>query len=255
MAKKYRKKIIAGNWKMNKSVAEAKELASGIKIDLANFGEADVVLCPPFTSIPAVCEVVQDSQIKVGAQNMHWEQSGAYTGEISAAMLRDLYCHYVILGHSERRSYFGETDAIVNKKVKAALAAHLNPIVCIGETLEERDAGRAQEVVRSQVMKSMADLGADLAKLVLAYEPVWAIGTGRTASPAQAQEMHALIRSTLADMSNSDMASGMRIQYGGSMKPENAAELLGQPDIDGGLIGGAALDALSFVKIVKSAAE
>ena len=186
---------------------------------------------------------------------MHWEASGAYTGEISAAMLRDLYCHYVILGHSERRGYFGETDAIVNKKVKAALAAHLNPIVCIGETLEERDAGRAQEVVRGQVMNSMADLGADLGKLVLAYEPVWAIGTGRTASPEQAQEMHALIRATLESMSDGDVASGIRIQYGGSMKPENASELLGQPDIDGGLIGGAALDALSFVKIVESAAE
>ncbi len=255
MAKKYRKKIIAGNWKMNKSVSEATELANGIKLDLANFGEADVVLCPPFTSIHAVAEAVQDSQIKVGAQNMHWEASGAYTGEISAAMLRDLYCHYVILGHSERRGYFGETDAIVNKKVKAALAAHLNPIVCIGETLEERDAGRAQEVVRGQVMNSMADLGADLGKLVLAYEPVWAIGTGRTASPEQAQEMHALIRATLESMSDGDVASGIRIQYGGSMKPENASELLGQPDIDGGLIGGAALDALSFVKIVESAAE
>lgn len=255
MANKYRKKIIAGNWKMNKSVGEATELANAIKMDLANFGDADVVLCPPFTSIPAVCDAVQDSQIKVGAQNMHWEASGAFTGEISAAMLRDLYCRYVILGHSERRSYCGETDAIVNKKVKAALAAHLNPIVCIGETLEERDSGRAQEVVRSQVMGSMADLGADLGKLVLAYEPVWAIGTGRTATPEQAQEMHALIRNTLETMSDSAMASGIRIQYGGSMKPENAGELLGQPDIDGGLIGGAALDALSFVKIVKATAE
>lgn len=254
MAKKYRKKIIAGNWKMNKSVAEAMDLAQGIKIDLGNFRGADVVLCPPFTSLTAVGGVIQDSQVKLGAQNMHWEQSGAYTGEISAGMLRDLYCHYVILGHSERRSYFGETDAIVNKKVQAALTAHLTPIVCVGETLEERDSGRAADVVRTQVKQSMADLGSDIAKIVVAYEPVWAIGTGRTASPAQAQEMHALIRETLAVISDEDSACSIRIQYGGSMKPSNAAELLSQPDIDGGLIGGAALDVLSFIEIVKSAA-
>ena len=255
MAKKYRKIIIAGNWKMNKSVAEAAELANGIKIDLANHSGVDVVLCPPFTSIPAVTAALQDCQIKVGAQNMHWEASGAYTGEISAGMLRDLYCHYVILGHSERRAYFGETDEIVHKKVKTALASHLTPIVCVGETLEERDAGRAMEVVRGQVMSSMADLGSDLEKLVVAYEPVWAIGTGRTATAEQAQEMHAGIRKTLEEMSNEDVASSVRIQYGGSMKPANSAELLSQPDIDGGLIGGAALDPLSFVGIVKSATD
>ncbi len=255
MAKKYRKKIIAGNWKMNKTVAEATELANGIKIDLENHTGCDVVLCPPFTSIPAVCAVVQDCQIKVGAQNMHWETSGAFTGEVAPGMLRDLYCHYVILGHSERRSYFGETDDIVNKKVKAALAAHLIPIVCVGETLEERDAGREKEVVRTQVMNSLAGLGAELEKVVVAYEPVWAIGTGRTATSEQAQEMHASIRSTLQAMSNEDIACSIRIQYGGSMKPSNSAELLSQPDIDGGLIGGAALDALSFVEIVKSASE
>jgi len=255
VAKKYRKKIIAGNWKMNKTAGEATELANGIKLDLANYSDADVVLCPPFTSIPAVCAVVQDCQIKVGAQNMHWEASGAFTGEISAGMLRDLYCHYVILGHSERRSYFSETDAVVNKKVKSALAAHLIPIVCVGETLEERDAGREQEVVRTQVMNSLASLGSDLEKVVVAYEPVWAIGTGRTATSEQAQEMHAFIRRTLREMSTEDVACSIRIQYGGSMKPANSAELLSQPDIDGGLIGGAALDAISFVEIVKSAAQ
>ena len=255
MAKKYRKKIIAGNWKMNKTVAEATELANGIKMDLANHSECDVVLCPPFTCIAAVSAVVQDCQIKIGGQNMHWESSGAYTGEVSPAMLRDLYCHYVILGHSERRSYFGETDEIVNKKVKAALASRLTPIVCVGETLEERDGGRAMAVVRTQVTNSLAGLGADLVKVVIAYEPVWAIGTGRTATAAQAQEMHAFIRKTLTEMSNEDTACSIRIQYGGSMKPSNSAELLGQPDIDGGLIGGAALDARSFVEIVKSAAQ
>lgn len=254
MARKYRRKIIAGNWKMNKSVAEAAALAKSIKMDLSTFSDADVVLCPPFTSLSAVGAVVQDCQVKLGAQNMHWEASGAYTGEISAGMLRDLYCHYVILGHSERRSYFGESDEIVNRKVKAALAAHLTPIVCVGETLEERDAGKEKIIVSEQVRKSLSGLGDEAGKVVLAYEPVWAIGTGRTATPEQAQEMHALIRSTLESVAGIDIASSIRIQYGGSMKPSNSAELLAQPDIDGGLIGGAALDALSFVQIVKSAA-
>ena len=250
---KYRKKIIAGNWKMNKAVAEAEDLASGIKRELAECREVDVVLCPPFTSLKAVGEVIGDTNIKLGAQNMHWETDGAYTGEISAGMLRDLYCHYVILGHSERRAYFGETDQTVNRKVQAALAANLAPIVCVGETLDQREAGETEDIVRGQVENGLACLGEGLAKVIVAYEPVWAIGTGRTATPDQAQEVHALIRRLLADASSQEVAQSMRIQYGGSMKPSNAAELVAQPDIDGGLIGGASLEARAFVEIVRAA--
>jgi len=253
MVTKFRKKIIAGNWKMNKSVAEAEDLANGIKLELAECLDVDVVLCPPFTSIKVVGEVISDTYIKLGAQNMHWESDGAYTGEISAGMLRDLYCHYVILGHSERRTYFKETDETVNKKVKAAIAGNLAPIVCVGETLPERQAGDARSVVTRQVKKSLDGLGEDIARVIVAYEPVWAIGTGEVATPEQAQEIHALIRGVLGEMSDEETASAMRIQYGGSMKPANAAELLAQPDIDGGLIGGAALEARSFVEIVRAA--
>ena len=251
---KFRKKIIAGNWKMNKSVAESKDLAADIKRDLAECIDVDVVLCPPFTSLSSVADVVENTCIKYGAQNMHWEASGAYTGEISAGMLRSIYCHYVILGHSERRSYFGESDEVVNKKVKAALAANLIPIVCVGELLEERKAGTHKEVVKTQVELSLAGISSDdLKKVIIAYEPVWAIGTGEVATPEQAQEMHAFIRSVIAGMADEDTAQAVRIQYGGSMKPGNAAELLAQPDIDGGLIGGAALEARSFVEIVRCA--
>lgn len=251
--KKIRKKIIAGNWKMNKSVAEAEDLASAIKRDLADCREVDVVLCPPFTSLKVVGEVISDTHIKLGAQDMHWESDGAYTGEISAAMLRDLYCRYVILGHSERRAYFHETDRIVNRKVKAAIVGNLAPIVCVGETLKEREAGQTRAVVRKQVESSLTGLGDDLEKLVVAYEPVWAIGTGQNATPEQAQEMHAFIREVLADMADQDVAQSVRVQYGGSMKPENAAELLAQPDIDGGLVGGASLEPRYFVEIVRAA--
>ncbi len=251
---KHRKKIIAGNWKMNTSVAESEQLAGDIKRILADRRDADIVLCPPFTSLKVVSDVISDTPIKLGAQNMHWEKDGAYTGEVSANMLRTLYCHYVILGHSERRAYFHETNAIVNKKVQAALAGNLIPIVCVGETLEERDAGREQAVVKAQVEESLAGLDAErLRKCIIAYEPVWAIGTGRVASPEQAQEIHAYIRAVLSGMAGADVAQSMRIQYGGSMKPTNAAELLAQPDIDGGLIGGAALEARSFAEIVQAA--
>ena len=250
--KKFRKKIVAGNWKMNKLLADSATLAQDVKVQLASCREVDVVLCPPFTAVKVVGEVISDTLIKLGAQNMHWAPEGAYTGEISANMLRDIYCHYVILGHSERRSFFGETDEIVNRKAKAALAANLTPIVCVGETLEQREAGQMKDVVTSQVQKSLADLGKDLERVIVAYEPVWAIGTGRTASPAQAQEVHALIRDVLAKVGGQDAAASIRIQYGGSVKPSNARELFGQPDIDGGLIGGAALDAHSFVEIIKA---
>lgn len=249
-----RKPIVAGNWKMNKTVAEAVALANDIKRDLAECSGVDVVLCPPFTALGAVSEAITGTQLDLGAQNMHWEASGAYTGEVAAGMLRELFCHYVILGHSERREYFSETDAIVNKKVKAALASNLRPIVCVGELLEDRDAGRTEAVVEKQLRGSLADCSArEWADMVIAYEPVWAIGTGRTATPEQAQEVHAFIRSIVRDMVDESIAQSVRIQYGGSMKPANAKELIGQPDIDGGLIGGAALDARSFVEIVQAA--
>ncbi len=251
---KFRKRIIAGNWKMNKSVAESKDLASDIRRELAECRDVDVVLCPPYTSLAAVGEVIESTAIKFGAQNMHWESDGAYTGEISSNMLRSIYCHYVILGHSERRSYFGETDEIVNKKTKAALAANLIPIVCVGETLEERKAEQHKSVVKTQLEGSLAGIEiADLKRVIIAYEPVWAIGTGEVATPEQAQEMHAFIRGVMADIADAEVAENVRIQYGGSMKPSNAKELLAQPDIDGGLIGGAALEARTFVELVQLA--
>ena len=235
-----RTKIVAGNWKMNKTPSEAGALIAGIRA-ATNDGDCgvEVVVCVPFTDIPAAAEALKGSKIGLGAQNMHWKESGAYTGEISAAMLKDLGVQYVILGHSERRQYFAETDETVNLKLKAALAAGLTPIVCVGETLEEREEGKMEEVIVRQVS----------ARIVIAYEPVWAIGTGKTATSTQAQEVHALIRATLAKM-NPAKADDVRIQYGGSMKPENAADLMAKPDIDGGLIGGAALKADSFAAIV-----
>ncbi len=252
---KYRKKIVAGNWKMNKSVSDAQVLAEGVKRELCNCQEVEVVLCPPFTCLKAVSEIIENTCIKLGAQNVHWEVNGAYTGEISVTMLRDMFCRFVILGHSERRSYFHETDSMVNRKVKAAIASNLTPIVCVGEQLQDRKSGMTETVVRRQVEGSLAGLGNDLLKVVVAYEPVWAIGTGETATPEQAQETHALIRQLLAGLSGKDVAESVRIQYGGSVKPENAAELFLQPDIDGGLIGGASLDAHSFTRIIEAAME
>lgn len=248
-----RKPIVAGNWKMNKTVEEGLSLVEDIKRELAECREVDVVLCPPFTALKAVSDAISGTHLDLGAQNMHWEKSGAFTGEISAEMLRELFCHYVILGHSERRQYFHETDEVVNRKAQAALAANLHPIVCVGETLEEREAGRTNEVVETQVRQSLAGLGPrQLVETIIAYEPVWAIGTGRTATPEQAQEVHALIRNVLRGLSDDAVSQSVRIQYGGSVKASNARELFGQSDIDGGLIGGASLDAASFVDIVKS---
>ncbi|MBR0056970.1 MAG: triose-phosphate isomerase [Kiritimatiellae bacterium] len=248
-----RRKIVAGNWKMNKTPSEARALASEIAAALgAEPCAVEVVVCPPAIDLPAVASALAGTQVGYGAQNMHHEPKGAFTGETAAPMLLDLGAKYVILGHSERRTYFGEKDADVNAKTKAALAAGLTPIVCVGETLEQRDAGKTGDVVAGQVRDSLAGIGADLVKVVIAYEPVWAIGTGRTATPAQAQEVHALIRKTLAEMAGAQVADDVRIQYGGSMKPENAAELMAQPDIDGGLIGGASLKADSFLAIVKA---
>lgn len=247
-----RKPIVAGNWKMHKSVDEAVTLASAIKVDLSDCIETEVILCPPFTALKAVGDALSGSNIKLGAQNMHWEREGAYTGEISPSMLRGVFCHYVIIGHSERRALFHETNETVNRKIKAAISAGLRPIVCVGETLDERKSGRTADIIKHQIEGGLAGIETGINTMVLAYEPVWAIGTGLTATPEQAQEVHAFARGILAGMFGDNAAASIRIQYGGSVKPGNAKELFGQPDIDGGLIGGAALDARSFVEIVRA---
>jgi triosephosphate isomerase len=250
-----RKQIIAANWKMNMLQAEAARFVEGLLLEIGDQSDVEVVIVPPFTAIAKVTEALgADQSIKVGAQNMHWERSGAFTGEISAAMLRDLFVRYVVLGHSERRTLFGETDEIVNRKVRTAHEATLRPIVCVGETLEQRDRGNVEKILSIQLRGSLAGLEPkELHETVIAYEPVWAIGTGRNATPAQAQEAHAFIRNTLRQMSDGATAERIRIQYGGSVKPENARELLSQPDIDGALVGGASLDPRSFAEIVKAA--
>lgn len=249
-----RKYLIAGNWKMNLNSAEGAELAQDVAGLVGQQTEVTVCLCPTFTTLESVSRVVNESNLALGAQNMHFEASGAYTGEISAEMLRHLFASFVILGHSERREYFGETDAIVNKKTLAALEANLKPIVCVGETLEEREAGRISEVIKTQVEGALAGVNAAQAEhLVVAYEPVWAIGTGKTATPEMAEAVHAEIRALLTALFGAEAAEKVRILYGGSMKPENADDLLAQPNIDGGLIGGASLKANAFAGIVESA--
>jgi triosephosphate isomerase len=250
-----RKKIVAANWKMNMTQAEAAAFISTLLLEIGDMADVEVVILPPFTAIAKVNEALGNSQnIKVGAQNMHWERSGAFTGEISAAMLRDLFCRYVVLGHSERRTLFGETDEIINRKVRAAHEATLRPILCVGETLDQRERGNVEKILALQLRGSLANLGPkELHETVIAYEPVWAIGTGRTATAAQAQEAHAFIRHTLAKIADNATADKIRIQYGGSVKPDNARELMEQPDIDGALVGGASLDARSFAEIVKAA--
>jgi len=250
-----RRKIIAANWKMNMTLNESDTYLENFLLEVADEKGVDIVLVPPFTALARVSELLNKVQnVKLGAQNMHWEKGGAFTGEISGAMIRELFARYVILGHSERRSLFGETDEIVNKKTKAALEASLKPIVCVGETLAERDANRVEEVLERQIKGSLAGLDSkELHETVIAYEPVWAIGTGRTATPEQAQEAHAFIRKMLAAISDSATADKVRIQYGGSVKPGNTAELMKQPDIDGALVGGASLDPRGFAEIVKIA--
>jgi len=251
-----RKQIIAANWKMNMLQAEAARFVETFLIEI-DISDVEIVIVPPFTVIAKVNEALGNSQnIKVGAQNMHWERSGAFTGEISAAMLRDLFVRYVVLGHSERRRLFGETDEIVNRKVRAAHEAKLRPIVCVGETLEQRDRGNVEKILSIQLHGSLARLEPkELQETVIAYEPVWAIGTGRNATPAQAQEAHVFIRRIMREMSDGATADRVRIQYGGSVKPENARELLSQPDIDGALVGGASLDPRSFAEIIKAARD
>ena len=252
-----RKKIVAANWKMNMTQAESAAFIKSLLLELGDITDVEVVIVPPFTAIAKVMEALGPSQnIKVGAQNMHWEQNGAFTGEISAALLRDLFVRYVVLGHSERRTLFGETDEIVNRKVRAAHEATLRPIVCVGETLEQRDKGNVEKILSIQLRGSLAGFSEkELQETVIAYEPVWAIGTGRNATPKQAQEAHAFIRRTLGKMSDETTADRIRIQYGGSVKPENARELMSQADIDGALVGGASLDPRSFAQIVLSARE
>lgn len=246
-----RKPIIAGNWKMNKTNAEAKQLIDELKPLVAD-AKCDVVVCVPFTCIETVANACKGSNIEVGAQNVSWADKGAFTGEISAEMLKEIGAKYVVIGHSERRQMFGETDDSVNKRTIQALKNGLKPIVCVGETLEERESGMTEAVVKAQVEGGFKDISADeLANTVVAYEPVWAIGTGKTATSEQAEETVGYIRSVFAALYGKKAADGLRIQYGGSMNPKNASELMAQPDIDGGLIGGASLKAEDFAKVVK----
>jgi triosephosphate isomerase len=250
---KERKLIIAGNWKMNKTVAEALDLVADLKRELKDVKEIDIVVCPPFTALSEVSKAILDSNLRLGAQNMSEHLSGAYTGEIAAGMLKEFSARYVILGHSERRQYQKEPDALIAKKALAAHGAALRPIVCVGETLAEREAGQMENILDTQVRGSLAGLGAEqMVETILAYEPVWAIGTGRTATTAQAQEAHAFIRGLLVKLFDETVARRVRIQYGGSVKASNARELMSQPDVDGALVGGASLEARSFADIVKN---
>jgi len=248
-----RKVIIAGNWKMNKTASEAKALIEELKAKVKDITSVEIVVCPPFTSIAAAVEAAAGSNVKVGAQNIHWAENGAFTGEISAQMLKECGVEYVIIGHSERRQYFGETDETVNKRLKAALAAGLKPMVCVGELLEDREGGNTEKVLFTQLEGGLSGISAEqMEKIVIAYEPVWAIGTGKTATPEMADATHCYIRQQLGDMFGQDVAAKTRIQYGGSMKADNAASLVAQPNIDGGLIGGASLKADSFADLIRN---
>jgi triosephosphate isomerase len=247
--------VIAGNWKMNNDLKESEKLIVELKNLIQNEKpNCDVIVCPPFTSLSEASKLVSGSSIKLGAQNMHFEDNGAFTGEISASMLKSVGCEYVILGHSERRHIFDESDEIINKKIKRALATGLKPIFCVGELLEERENGTTNDVVKRQVLKGLDGISAeDMQNVIVAYEPVWAIGTGKTASPAQAQEVHEFIRDLIEIDYSLEVANDLVIQYGGSVKPDNAKELLSQKDIDGALVGGACLKADSFLGIIKGA--
>lgn len=253
-----RKTIIAGNWKLYKTINEAIDLANGLKRELfkVNFSAVDVVLCPVFTALSEVAEVLNETDIQLGAQDLYWQDEGAFTGEVSAPMLKDAGCCYVIIGHSERRQFFGETNETVNKKIKAALKHELTPIICVGENLQDRESNNTFKVVEDHIQGALVDISAeDMLKSVIAYEPVWAIGTGKTATGEQAQEVHRFIRDLLRKMYGEEIASSVRIQYGGSVKPENIAELMGKPDVDGALVGGASLKVDSFSSIVIKASE
>lgn len=241
---------------MNKLTTDAIELANGLKRELYMIEDVEIVICPPFTALDEVGEVIYASNLKLGGQDMHWEDKGAYTGEVSAPMLKDLGCEFVILGHSERRQYFNETNDIVNKKVKAALKHGLIPIACVGENLKEREANRTMAVVEEHVSNSFKGLSEDeMKKVIIAYEPVWAIGTGKTATPQQAQEVHSFIRGLLKKQFSNDLAEEVIILYGGSVRPDNTKELVNQKDIDGALVGGASLEVVSFSEIVNEASN
>ena len=249
---KERKLIIAGNWKMNKTITEALALVNDLKIELANVKEMDIVVCPPFTALCEVSKALRDSNIRLGAQDVSEHNAGAYTGDIAAEMLKELSVRYVILGHSERRQYHKESDELIAKKARAAHAASLQPIVCVGETLAERETGQMEKILETQVRGSLTGLSKEqMVETIIAYEPVWAIGTGKTATTAQAQEAHGFIRGLLVKLFD-EAARRVRIQYGGSVKPSNARELMSQPDVDGALVGGASLEARSFAEIVKN---
>jgi len=248
-----RRPLIAGNWKMNKTTQEAKDFAINFKSKIADVTGLDILICAPFTLLPVLKDELKETVIHIGAQNMYFESQGAFTGEISPLMLKDMACTYVILGHSERREYFKEDDVLIARKIKAALEHDLTPILCVGENLSLRESGKALAYVRGQVEKDLADLTPDkLKRVVIAYEPIWAIGTGKTASARDAQEMCAAIRSTLSGIAGA-VAQEIRILYGGSAKSGNIAELMAQPDIDGGLIGGSSLDPEEFIKLIQNA--
>ncbi|HUT37257.1 MAG TPA: triose-phosphate isomerase [Planctomycetota bacterium] len=248
-----RRLLMAGNWKMHLDLRGAIQLAAGLKRELADVADRDVVLFPPYPFLADVCDAAETSTLEVGAQNLHPEPQGAFTGEVSAAMLASVGCRWVIVGHSERRDLFAENDAFLNHKLRAALAAGLRPILCVGEHLAERDAGSAQAVVSAQMRACLDGFGAeDMERITLAYEPVWAIGTGRTATPQQANEMHAMIRALLAELFGAPVANATRILYGGSVKPGNAKALVAEADIDGALVGGASLKVEDFVQIVRA---
>ena len=247
-----RRVIIAGNWKMHKTIDESIELVNLLKRSLVDITEVEIVVCPPFTSLSDVREAIMDTNIRLGAQDCYWEKEGAFTGEVSCGMLKAAGCEFVIVGHSERRQFFHETNETVNKKMKAALQAGLRPIVCVGERLEDRKAGKTFDVVKDHITNSLAGLTRDeMLKTVIAYEPVWAIGTGVNATKEQAQEVHKYIRELLKKMYDAELASSITIQYGGSVKPENIKELISEEDVDGALVGGASLKADSFTQIVK----
>ncbi len=251
-----KKQFIAGNWKMNLSLLEARNLSLKLCDGFADSDTVDVGVFPSFVFLKDICEILSGSDVNVGAQNMHMENSGAFTGEVSGPMLRDVGCTHVIIGHSERRTIFRETNLMINSKIKAALLYGLNPILCVGEKQEERDANRTNEIVESQLSEGLGNLTSEQAKkLTIAYEPIWAIGTGKTASPEQANEVHAFIRNIIESKYDNDTAKGIRIQYGGSVNSKNAKDLLGQPEIDGALVGGASLDPDSFLEIISNAAS
>lgn len=249
-----RKKVIAGNWKMNNDLSQSQNLVSSVLNGLQSKPNCDVIICPSFTSLSEISNLVKNTSIKLGAQNMHFEDSGAFTGEVSASMLKSVGCEYVILGHSERRNIFGESDEMINKKILKALEAGLKPVFCVGELLEQREAGTTKDVVKKQIESGLKDVHpSKINDIIIAYEPVWAIGTGKTATSAQAQEVHEFIRSLVEKLFSSEAAGKIIIQYGGSVKPENSGELLSQKDIDGALVGGACLKADSFLSIIASA--